>query len=152
MTTHPGTAAEFADSNKCICCKRSKSGGSFFEVEAVSDYFSATGFEFGHWEADIDVFREASRQGCQRCAVAYDMVTTWKKNNPQNDSRHISVRNSIKLPHMLAAVCVHLWESGEAYWFDETTVRLELLSSNRRCPKRNSYTLCGYLKTDRLKT
>ena len=140
MTTTPETAVEFADSNICICCKRSKSGGSFFEIKpefyrnsegVLADFF----FYHGGWGADIDVFEEASRRGCQRCAVAFEMVTTYMENNPKSDWRHISVWNSSRYSSMLAGVRVCLFKSWGNYSSHNTTVALELLSANRRCPK-----------------
>lgn len=141
MTTTPETAVEFADSNKCICCERSKSGGSFFEIRPYREEDdeglpNAFYFGYGVWEADIDVFEEASRRGCQRCAVAFEMVTTYIKNNPTSDLLHISVWNSFRYPSMLAGVRVYLFKSGGNYLSRKTTaVALELLSANRRCPK-----------------
>ena len=133
MTTRLGTPAEFADSNKCICCKRSKSGGSFFEVRP--NYLTFYYFRHGDWNADVDVFREASRQGCQRCAVAFDMVMTWMRNNPRSEWRNISVWNESVSGSTVADVRVCLSESHQARRHHEKNVKLELLSANRRCPK-----------------
>ena len=94
-------------------------------------YGFAYGFEYGNWGADIDVFREASRQGCQRCAVAFDMVTTWKQENPRNGWRYIHVRNESPSHKMVAEVRVCLSRSR----FSSPSVALELLSANRRCPE-----------------
>jgi hypothetical protein len=140
MTTTPESTAEFADPNKCICCERSKTGGSFFEVnpfqirdgKGVITHFR---FVYEGWDANIDLFQEASRQGCQRCAVAFDMVTTWLEDIPRSDRRHITVRDGGNLGFMVADVRVYLYESWEAYLQLETTVVLELLSANRRYPK-----------------
>ena len=132
MTAHSGTAAESADSNKCICCKRSKTGGSFFEVEIIySQGYEPRVLEFryGYWSADIDVFQDASRQGCQRCAVAFDMATTWKENNPRNDWRYITVYGEGSKT-MVANVSVRL---AAALDVGAEFVALKLLSANRRC-------------------
>ena len=156
MSTHPGTAAESADSDKCICCKRSKSGGSFFEVRP-SYYCGNTGvatcfYLFPDWDADIDVFHEASRQGCQRCAVAYDMVTTWMEHNPGGDWCHVSIQNQSASYSMVADVRVYLETSRKYYLYGGESITLELLSANRRCPKQKSCTLCGHPKSNKLKT
>lgn len=158
MTTHPETAADFAESNKCICCKRSKSGGSFFEFGSYQDNYDEgvpTWFPFsygaGGWDADIDVFQEASRQGCQRCAVAFDMVTTWLEDIPRSDRRHITVQNGSDSDSMVANVRVYLTVL-HGFLTDENCVALELLSTNRRYPKQKSYRLCGHSKSNEPKT
>ena len=140
MNTHSGTTAEIADSNKCICCKRSKTGGSFFEVRPYLEHdregFPAKLlFPYGQWDADIDVFQEASRQGCQRCAVAFDIVTTWMEANPSSEKRHISVRNRNQFYFMAADVGVYFSESRASIPFGQKMVVLELLSANRTCLK-----------------
>lgn len=138
MTTTPKTAAESADSNKCICCKRSKTGGSFFEVRPYREEDNesvSNAFLFGYWDADIDVFQEASRQGCQRCAVAFDMVATWRKDNAEKQWRDILVWNGIPHHSLVAEVRVWLSVSPRYRYVLEKSVVLELLSANRRCLK-----------------
>lgn len=149
MTTHPETAAGFADSDKCICCERSKSGGSFFELKVSQ---ALHGLFCEQWEADIDVFREASRQGCRRCTVAFDMVTTWKQENPKYDWRYIIVTNGIALDSMVAEVHLRFSESRDTKSYKEKSIVLGLLSGNRRCPKQRSHRLCGYSMSNESKT
>jgi hypothetical protein len=140
MSTHPETAAESADSNICICCKRSKSGGSFFEIrpdyrrdsEGVSHGFR---FEYGNWSANIDVFQKASRQGCQRCTLAFDMVTTWMENHSRSDWRRVNVLNTRPYQPMVAEVLVYFSKSRIDYRRGVRKVALELLSASRKCPK-----------------
>lgn len=89
----------------------------------------------GKWDADIDLFQEASRQGCRRCAVAFDMVTTWMEGNSRSDRRHITVKDTILSEFKVADVHVY-FSASRNYWRDDTEyVLLELLSANRRCPK-----------------
>jgi hypothetical protein len=159
MNAHPGTAAEFADSNKCICCRRSKSGESFFELtfDRIIGFENVPiDFDFGpgEWDADIDVFQEARRQGCQRCAVALDMVTTWKEDNPRNDWRHLSVWKECDLFSVAADVRVYLSASRkvELNANNRNYVALALVSANRRYPQAKFVQIMRSFKTNELKT
>lgn len=91
--------------------------------------------ELRDWNADIDFFQEASRQGCRRCAVAFDMVTTWMEGNSRSDRRHITIKHRSLSIFKVADVHVY-FSASQCYWDDDTKyVMLELLSANRRCPK-----------------
>ncbi|KAH6621747.1 heterokaryon incompatibility protein-domain-containing protein [Boeremia exigua] len=84
-------AANSADPSTCTCCKRSKTGGTFFELESYDNRTQK--FEYKDWKAHIDVFREANDQGCQRCAVVFEMAMAWKRDNPENSSDYMTVSN-----------------------------------------------------------
>ncbi|KAJ8107211.1 hypothetical protein OPT61_g9022 [Boeremia exigua] len=114
-------AAKPADSSTCICCKRSKTEGAFFELEAHSPD------ETPHyaWRAYSCVFLQASEQGCQRCAVVFEMATAWQKDNPGNYGNYIMV---ISIYFAVPDLAVRLTRS-EGSWSSSDPV-LELLSAN----------------------
>jgi hypothetical protein len=59
-------------SDICICCKRSKRQGTFFAVVQRDD--GGSGWIYGSWKADVEVFRAASEQGCRRCRFVFEAI------------------------------------------------------------------------------
>ncbi|KAJ8108678.1 hypothetical protein OPT61_g8007 [Boeremia exigua] len=74
----------------CICCNRSKAPGTFFGLTISHRWDS---WEFASWQATIETFRTAAKQGCCRCGFVYDAVAAYIRGGVHFDFDTIRVEN-----------------------------------------------------------
>lgn len=82
--------AETLGPDQCICCKRSKTQGTFF---AIRKRYWSHKWEWISWGARGHVFSAAAVQGCRRCRFVLDVVNAYMLAMEFSDVRYIQVRN-----------------------------------------------------------
>ena len=107
----------------CACCKRSKRQGTFFAIVQSDD---GLGWEYGHWEADVEVFRAASEQGCRRCGFVFEAIRVHGDGVVSSQYDLILVHNVFNFGFeftMLAGIRIAIRKRADSDW-----VVLELMS------------------------
>ncbi|KAH6622066.1 heterokaryon incompatibility protein-domain-containing protein [Boeremia exigua] len=91
---------KFVRPGQCICCRRSKTQGTFFELKKgyLSHRFWA------RWEATGNLFRAAAEQNCSRCGFVFDIVVAYMSAMSYKGTHFIRVWNGIDDPHSLRAM------------------------------------------------
>lgn len=115
------TDVDIVHSDMCICCKRSKTPGTFFALNVLKGYWI-----FDEWAAKVEVFRLAAEQGCHRCRFVFEAVAAHGNGTVQSDCEEILVYN--RCSEMQADILIRLeLQGGEI-------LLLELLAPMRKCP------------------
>lgn len=88
----------------CVCCKRSKTQGTFFvaELNTYKDWEWA--WEIQGWTAAVDTFRTATEHGCRRCQFVFKVALAFGGGTIDPDCNSIEITPANHLDHEMVTM------------------------------------------------